>query len=261
VEEAVFTGIIEEIGTMRRVAEHGPSLELTIEAAKVLEDIRIGDSIAVNGVCLTVTRYDSRTFTADVMPETYRMTTLSELKPGGKVNLERAMQAGGRYGGHIVQGHIDGVGVIRSRVKEHNAVVFTVEPDDARQLKYIVPRGSIAVDGISLTVVRADNRTFTVSIIPHTLAETVLADKHPGDRVNLETDILGRYIERLLQFGLADADGSGGDGAGPGSGGTGGSGSRASGAAGSARGSSSGRTGTGSGSGLTEAFLRENGFL
>jgi riboflavin synthase len=256
----MFTGIIEEIGTMRRVAESGPSLELTIEAAKVLEDIRIGDSIAVNGVCLTVTRYDSRTFTADVMPETYRMTTLSELKPGGKVNLERAMQAGGRYGGHIVQGHIDGVGVIRSRVKEHNAVVFTVEPVDLRQLKYIVPRGSIAIDGISLTVVRADDRTFTVSIIPHTLAETVLADKHPGDRVNLETDILGRYIERLLQFGLSDADGPGGEVSGPG-----GFGSRASGGnaspAGSARGSSSGRSGAGSGSGLTEAFLRENGFL
>lgn len=203
----MFTGIIEEIGRMKHVAANGPSLELTIEASKVLSDVRIGDSIAVNGVCLTVVRYDSRSFTADVMPETYRMTTLSALAPGAKVNLERAMQAGGRYGGHIVQGHVDGTGVIRSREREHNAVVFTVEPADPNQLKYIVPRGSIALDGISLTVVRADTRTFTVSIIPHTLAETALADKHPGDRVNLETDILGRYIERLMFFQQGGASG------------------------------------------------------
>ena len=128
------------------------------------------------------------------------MTNLSKLVPGSKVNLERAMQAGGRYGGHMVQGHIDGTGVIRGRRQEHNAVVFTIEPADSRQLKYVVPRGSIAIDGISLTVVEVTASTFVVSIIPHTLAQTILADKHPGDPVNLETDILGRYIERLLQF-------------------------------------------------------------
>lgn len=231
----MFTGIVEEMGRMRHVAANGPALELTIDAKKVLEDIHIGDSISVNGVCLTVIRYDSKSFTADVMPETYRMTTLAELRPGSKVNLERAMLAGGRYGGHIVQGHIDGTGVIRSRTKEHNAVVFAIEPADPLQLKYIVPRGSIAIDGISLTVVLADDRTFTVSIIPHTLAETVLADKQQGDRVNLETDILGRYIERLLRFGLSDGSaeiGASGSGSTP-----------------------------GAQSGLTEAFLRENGFL
>lgn len=240
----MFTGIIEEIGTMRHVAANGPSLELTIEASKVLEDIHIGDSIAVNGVCLTVVRFDSRSFTADVMPETYRMTTLSELSPGGKVNLERAMLAGGRYGGHIVQGHIDGIGVIRSRTREHNAVVFAIEPADPLQLKYIVPRGSIAIDGISLTVVSVDDRSFTVSIIPHTLAETVLADKHPGDRVNLETDILGRYIERLMQFGVAD----------------GASGGHSVGQTGPSF-ASGRRPAPAKASGLTEAFLRENGFL
>jgi len=245
----MFTGIIEEMGTMRRVAASGPAMELTIEASRVLEDIKIGDSIAVNGVCLTVVRHDSRTFTADVMPETYRMTTLSELAPGSRGNLERAMAAGGRYGGHIVQGHVDGVGVIRSRVKEHNAVVFTVEPEDPRQMKYIVPRGSVAVDGISLTVVRADDRSFTVSIIPHTLAETVLAFKHPGDRVNLETDILGRYIERLLQFGIGGSEdaSSGGESHRP--------------AEERTAGPSAGRIAKSGATGLTEAFLREHGFL
>lgn len=196
----MFTGIIEEIGRMRRVTANGPTLELTVEADAVMNDVRLGDSISVNGVCLTVTAFDSRSFTADVMPETYRMTNLSKLKPGGKVNLERALRAGGRYGGHIVQGHIDGLGVIRSRKQEYNAVVFAVEPADKRQLKYIVPRGSIAIDGISLTVVDTDSASFTVSIIPHTLAQTILADKQPGDDVNLETDLLGRYIERLLQY-------------------------------------------------------------
>lgn len=196
----MFTGIIEEIGRMKHVAASGPSMKLTIEARAVIEDVKLGDSICVNGVCLTVTAFTSKSFTADVMPETYRMTNLSKLKPGGRVNLERAMQAGGRYGGHIVQGHIDGIGIIRNRVNEHNAVVFTIEPADAAQLKYIVGRGSIAIDGISLTVVTADSSIFSVSIIPHTLEETILADKHPGDTVNLESDILGRYIERLLHF-------------------------------------------------------------
>ncbi len=196
----MFTGIVEEIGRMKHVAASGPTLQLTIEAAKILSDVKLGDSISVNGVCLTVVAFTGNSFTADVMPETYRMTNLSKLKPGGRVNLERAMLAGGRYGGHIVQGHIDGTGLIRKRVNEHNAVVFTIEPEEPAQLRYIVGRGSIAIDGISLTVVTADASVFTVSIIPHTLAETVLADKQPGDTVNLESDILGRYIERLLAY-------------------------------------------------------------
>ncbi len=196
----MFTGIVEEIGRMKHIVSSGPTLELTIESTKVVSDVKLGDSISVNGVCLTVTAFTGKSFTVDVMPETYRMTNLSKLKPGGRVNLERAMQAGGRYGGHIVQGHIDGTGQIRNRVNEHNAVVFTIEPDDPAQLRYIVGRGSIAIDGISLTVVSADSSVFTVSIIPHTLAETVLADKQAGDAVNLESDILGRYIERLLTY-------------------------------------------------------------
>jgi riboflavin synthase len=196
----MFTGIIEEIGRMKHVTASGPSMQLTIEASVVIDDVKLGDSICVNGVCLTVTAFTSKAFTADVMPETFRMTNLSMLKPGGRVNLERAMQAGGRYGGHIVQGHIDGTGIIRNRVNEHNAVVYTIEPADASQLKYIVGRGSIAIDGISLTIVTADSSIFSVSIIPHTLGETILADKYPGDTVNLESDILGRYIERLMHF-------------------------------------------------------------
>ena len=196
----MFTGIIEEIGTMRRVTSRGPAMDLVVEASTVLDDVKVGDTIAVNGVCLTVTAYDGNSFTADVMPETYRMTNLSKLKSGSKVNLERAMQAGGRYGGHMVQGHIDGTGIIQERVQEHNAVIFRIEPAHQEQLKYIVPRGSIAIDGISLTVVEAGTSSFTVSIIPHTLAQTILVDKHPGDAVNLETDILGRYIERLLNY-------------------------------------------------------------
>jgi len=222
----MFTGIIEEIGTMRRVTSSGPTLALTVEAKKVLEDVKIGDSIAINGVCLTVTDFDESSFTADVMPETYRMTNLSRLKPGNRVNLERAMQAGGRYGGHIVQGHIDGTGVIRNRVREHNAVVFTIEPADVRQLKYVAPRGSIAVDGVSLTVAEVSVQTFVVSIIPHTLDQTILADKQPGDPVNLESDILGRYIERLMRYREPEAAAA-----------------------------------QGSGSRLTESFLAENGFV
>lgn len=185
---------------MKHIVSSGPTLELTIESSKVVSDVKLGDSISVNGVCLTVTAFTGNSFTVDVMPETYRMTNLSKLKPGGRVNLERAMLAGGRYGGHIVQGHIDGTGIIRNRVNEHNAVVFTIEPQDPAQLRYIVARGSIAIDGISLTVVSADTSLFTVSIIPHTLAETVLSDKQTGDTVNLESDILGRYMERLLTF-------------------------------------------------------------
>ncbi len=194
----MFTGIIEEIGSLRSVQSKGQSMVLTIEAGKVLEDIRLGDSIALNGVCLTAVAFDSTTFSVDVMPETFRQTNLSKLNHGSRVNLERAMQAGGRFGGHMVQGHIDGCGVIRSRHNEENAVVYTIEPDDKKMFRYIIGRGSITIDGISLTVVRTDETTFTVSIIPHTLAQTILNDKGVGVAVNLETDILGKYIEHLM---------------------------------------------------------------
>ncbi|MDF2720559.1 MAG: RibE [Paenibacillus sp.] len=203
----MFTGIIEEIGRLRRVVKQGETMVLTIEGAKVLEDVKLGDSIAVNGVCLTVVEFDGGSFGADVMPETFRKTTLHELPPGGRVNLERAMPANGRFGGHIVQGHVDVPGRIVSRKPEQNAVVFRIEPDHLANMKYVIPHGSITLDGISLTVVHVDERSFTVSIIPHTLAQTVLQHKQPGDRINIEYDLLGKYIDRLLSFRGA-ADGS-----------------------------------------------------
>lgn len=196
----MFTGIIEEIGRLRSVQSRGQSMVLTIEADKVLEGIRLGDSIAVNGVCLTVVAYDAHSFSVDVMPETYRQTNISKLGHGARLNLERAMQAGGRFGGHMVQGHIDGCGVIRSRHNEENAVVYSIEPDQKKLFRYIIGRGSITIDGISLTVVHTDETSFTVSIIPHTLAQTILNDKRVGDVVNLETDILGKYIEHLMNY-------------------------------------------------------------
>ncbi|MEX2416157.1 MAG: riboflavin synthase [Paenibacillaceae bacterium] len=196
----MFTGIIEEIGSLRSVQSKGQSMVLTIEADKVLEGIRLGDSIAVNGVCLTAVAYDTHSFSVDVMPETYRQTNISKLGHGARVNLERAMQIGGRFGGHMVQGHIDGCGAIRLRNNEENAVVYTIEPNDKKLLRYIIGRGSITIDGVSLTVVRADETSFTVSIIPHTLAQTILKDKRSGDVVNLETDILGKYIDHLMNY-------------------------------------------------------------
>jgi len=196
----VFTGLIEEIGAVQKISRKGHTLVLTIGASRILDGVRIGDSIAVNGVCLTVVTYGGGSFDADVMPETFRHTTLHRLKPGDRVNLERAMSAQGRFGGHIVQGHVDTPGTIRERYAEENAVKFRIEPERRELFRYILPRGSICIDGISLTVVDADETTFSVSIIPHTLAQTVLQDKRPGDAVNLECDIIGKYVERLLFF-------------------------------------------------------------
>lgn len=201
----MFTGIVEEIGVMRRISRQGQGMNVTIEASTIVEDVRLGDSIAVNGVCLTVVAYDSGAITVDVMPETFRQTGLSALKPGSRVNLERAMSPGGRFGGHIVQGHVDTIGVIKSREPEDNAVVFRIEPRDYENLRYMVPRGSVAIDGISLTTVSVSDKDFAVSIIPHTLAETVLKDKQPGDTVNVECDILGKYVERMLSARFGDA--------------------------------------------------------
>ncbi|WP_248925367.1 riboflavin synthase [Paenibacillus hamazuiensis] len=194
----MFTGIIEEIGAMRRISRQGQAMVLSIGAKRILEDVHLGDSIAVNGVCLTVIAFDSDSITVDVMPETFRRTNLRKLAVGEPVNLERAMSAQGRFGGHIVQGHVDTTGTIRSRIPEENAVVYTVEPADPAALKYVIPHGSITIDGISLTVVQVTDSSLTVSIIPHTLAQTVLKWKQPGDEVNLECDVLGKYIEKLL---------------------------------------------------------------
>lgn len=165
----------------------------------MLKGTKIGDSIAVNGVCLTVTSISGNKFTADVMAETIRRSSLGTLKHGSKVNLERAMAADGRFGGHIVSGHIDGTGVIRSLEREDNAVWVEIETPD-KLLKYIVEKGSIAIDGISLTVAKLTDDSFSVSVIPHTGEETTLLAKKPGDIVNLENDIVGKYVERLMNF-------------------------------------------------------------
>ncbi|MEF2964403.1 riboflavin synthase [Paenibacillus sp. M1] len=199
----MFTGLIEEIGTMKSISRKGEAMVLGISAGVVTEGLQLGDSIAINGVCLTATSFDRTSFHVDVMPQTYRHSNLKDLKPGSKVNLERAMAAGGRFGGHIVQGHVDGTGTIVSTSRDQNAVVFEIAPANPGLFKYIIPQGSITVDGISLTVVQAGEGRFSVSIIPHTLAETVLAYKRQGDTVNIECDILGKYVEHLLKYGKA----------------------------------------------------------
>ena len=193
----MFTGIIEEIGTVRHVIEGGSRGEIGIKAGHVLEGTRVGDSIAVNGVCLTVTRLLPDGFTADVMPETLRRSSLGSLRTGDQVNLERAMAANGRFGGHIVSGHIDGTGIIQKMRREQNAVWVQVGAD-THILQLIVLKGSIAIDGISLTVADVTSNSFQVSLIPHTGQMTTLLQKREGDRVNLETDIIGKYVQKLL---------------------------------------------------------------
>lgn len=195
----MFTGIIEEIGTIKSINSNGISSQLCISANKILEDTKIGDSIAVNGVCLTVTSIKSNLFTADVMAETLRRSNLGNLIPQSKVNLERAMPANGRFGGHIVSGHIDGTGTIVETKPEGNAVWIKINCSD-NLLKYIIHKGSITIDGISLTVAKVTDSDFSVSIIPHTAANTTLLQKKSGDIVNLENDVVGKYIEKLLSF-------------------------------------------------------------
>lgn len=199
----MFTGIIEEVGVIRSIKKGAQSAIITIEAKTVMEDIHLGDSIAMNGVCLTVTSFDSNSYNVDVMHETLRRTNLGELKSGSRVNLERAMAADGRFGGHIVAGHADGTGVITSMTKDDNAIWITISADTSI-LKYIVEKGSITIDGISLTVAAVDASSFAVSVIPHTGAHTTLLDKRPGATVNLETDIIGKYVEKLLGFQKAE---------------------------------------------------------
>ena len=200
----MFTGIIEEIGTLQAVKKGVHSSVLTVQAQEILAGTKEGDSIAVNGVCLTVTAMGSDWFSADVMHETINRSSLGYLKPGSHVNLERAMAADGRFGGHIVSGHIDGTGTVADIRKDDNAVWYTVSAPD-KLLRYIVEKGSIAVDGISLTVAAVSKGSFQVSIIPHTAGHTILAEKKPGDTVNLENDCIGKYVERLLTFGQAES--------------------------------------------------------
>ena len=194
----MFTGIVEELGQVKALSLRGNSGTLTVKAKKVLEGTKIGDSIAVNGVCLTVTNMKNNEFSADVMAETVRRSSLGALRDGSYVNLERAMAAGGRFGGHIVSGHADGTGIIREIRQDDNAVWFTISTS-SKLLRYIVEKGSITIDGISLTVAAVTTDGFSVSTIPHTNAVTTLGERKAGDLVNLETDIIGKYVERLLQ--------------------------------------------------------------
>lgn len=194
----MFTGIIEEIGEIKSIQKGTKSAKLTIRGEVVTKGSQVGDSIAVNGVCLTATTISGDLFTADVMAETMRRSALGMLSSGSRVNLERAMAADGRFGGHIVSGHIDGTGTIRSMKREENAVWVEVEAD-RRLLRYIIEKGSIAIDGISLTVAYVDDTCFKVSIIPHTGGATTLLDKKAGDIVNLENDVIGKYVEKLLR--------------------------------------------------------------
>ena len=199
----MFTGIVEEKGSVRYMQLTGESGVLAIKAKKVLERTKIGDSIAVNGVCLTVTSLQPDGFTADVMAETIRRSSLGSCKVGSQVNLERAMAADGRFGGHIVSGHIDGTGVIRSLTREENAIWVSIGTSP-QILHLIVEKGSICIDGISLTVAKVEEEEFQVSVIPHTGEETTLLGKVPGDSVNLENDVIGKYVERLLGLGKSE---------------------------------------------------------
>jgi riboflavin synthase len=204
----MFTGIVEELGTVEAVdtlsSSGGDAVRLTVRGPVVTGDADLGDSISVNGVCLTVATREGETFTADVMQQTLTLTSLGALAPGGQVNLERAVTPSTRLGGHIVQGHVDGTGtVVRRTPSEHWTVVEISLPQDLA--RYLVPQGSVTVDGISLTVVDApsversrDHTSFTVSLIPETLARTTLGFRSPGDVVNLEVDVIAKYVERLV---------------------------------------------------------------
>lgn len=191
----MFTGIIEEIGTVKSIK----SKVITIEADKIFEDLKLGDSVAVNGTCLTVSSFSNKIFNADITYETLNRTNLGNLKSGFKVNLERALTLNGRLGGHIVSGHVDGIGIIKSISRNSKDIILTVEvPFDL--MKYIIEKGSVAVDGISLTIAEVNKNNFSIALIPHTFKETSLYYKKEGDKVNIENDIIGKYVEKLLFF-------------------------------------------------------------
>ena len=193
----MFTGIVEEVGAVDRLEQLGDSVRLTIRGPLVTSDASHGDSIAVNGCCLTVAGLDGETFAADVMAESLSRTSLGDLAEGSSVNLERAVTAGTRLGGHLVQGHVDGTGTVLDRTpSEHWEVVRLSLPSELS--RYLVEKGSITVDGVSLTVVEVADDWFSVSLVPTTLADTTLGSRQPGDRVNLEVDVLAKYVERLL---------------------------------------------------------------
>ncbi len=196
----MFTGLVAELGTVQLLRREGSSYHLTVSAAKVMHNLKIGDSVAVNGACLTVVNINDQQFTADVMPETVRLTNIGSLQAGDKVNLERTLRLCDGLDGHIVSGHVEGLGTITGKKPEGIAVAVRIDTE-ARLLKYIIPKGSIAIDGISLTVTKVDDCGFSVAIIPHTAKETTLGFKNVGDKVNLETDIIGKYVEKMLSLG------------------------------------------------------------
>ncbi len=193
----MFTGLVEDCGVVRSIRRRGEAATLEIESSVVAPDLKIGDSVSVNGACLTVVGISGSRFSVDAVPETMRRTNLGLLGPGGRVNLERALKLGDRLGGHLVSGHVDATGVISRISKDGIATVVAVRvPEDLE--RFVAPKGSVAVDGVSLTVVERAGREFTVSVIPHSLAATTLAEKHPGSVVNVEVDLVARYLENLL---------------------------------------------------------------
>lgn len=196
----MFTGLVEELGKVKAIVHGASSVKLTITAKHVIGDMKIGDSIAVNGTCLTVVAFADTWFTADVMPETVKSTVLASFTMGDTVNLERTLQVGDRFGGHIVSGHVDGVGTIIEKEKNDNAIVVGIKAGP-EVMRYIVKKGSITIDGISLTVVEYDQDWFSVSLIPHSAAMTTLGFKKVGNKVNLEADVIGKYVEKLLGLG------------------------------------------------------------
>jgi riboflavin synthase len=193
----MFTGIIEETGRIKSIKWNGKSAVIDIYAMKILDDIKVGDSINTNGVCLTVTSFGIKIFSVDVMAETMRRTNLGCFKPGSEVNLERALKLKDRLGGHLVSGHIDGTGIITELKKEDNSLWITIRANES-VLKYIIFKGSVSIDGISLTVAKVYNKRFKVSIIPHTAQETTLLSKKIGEEVNIECDLIGKYIEKFI---------------------------------------------------------------
>lgn len=193
----MFTGIIEEIGKVKAIKKSVKSATFNIGGNLIFSDLKLGDSVAVNGVCLTVTSINGNVFTVDVMNETLTRSSIGKLKMGSNVNLERAMLANGRFGGHIVSGHIDGVGKISAIIKDDIAIWYTVKTDSII-MRYIIEKGSIAIDGISLTVAKVGRDNFSVSIIPHTAKETILMEKKIGSIVNLENDVVGKYVEKII---------------------------------------------------------------
>lgn len=239
----MFTGIVEEVGTVLRVTPGRQAATLRIKARTVTQGLALGDSVAVNGACLTVVAHDAAAFSVEAVHETLDRTTTGALGPGSRVNLERALAVNGRLGGHIVSGHVDGIGRVERVESDGDAVIYAIAAD-ARVMRYVVDKGSIAVDGISLTVARTTDSGFTLSVIPHTAGATTLSDRRVGDRVNLETDVIGRYVEKLMRLGPA---------------GGGGAGDAAS--AGGAKGGTGASTGVGASAGVDAGFLARCGFL